>query len=144
MQRFEWDDRFSLGITLLDGQHKAWVERLNNLSAAIESKQEAQQISKTLNFMAGYSEFHFAAEEELMAAHGYPGLERHKLEHNRFRDVLAGLMLLQTGKADTLAKISDSVNNFQISWLKNHITTADRKFADFLYENVSEKIPEGL
>lgn len=144
MLRFDWDDSLALGITALDDQHRTWIERLNSLSDAIESNQEDQHISKTLKFLVGYSEFHFAAEEKLMAAHDYPLLEQHKQEHKKYRDALADLLLLQIGQADALSKISDSVKNFQIAWLTNHIRKVDRKFADFLDENVAVDMPDSL
>lgn len=144
MRKIAWNDSFALGIRLVDEQHKQWIEKLNNLASAIESNQEAQHISETLNYLVSYSEFHFAAEEELMAAHNYPELEQHKLAHKKFRDTLTDLLLLQVGKADALRNVSDSVNNFQISWLTNHITKVDRKFADFLDANVAADVPEQL
>ncbi len=144
MKRFIWDDSFALGITRLDEQHKGWVERLNDLAAAIESNQGPRQISDTLNFMVRYSEFHFAAEEELMAAHNYPDIEKHVLEHKRFRGVLANLMMLQIGQADALQKLSDSVNNFQIAWFGGHIKMVDRKFAEFLDTHAVADIQESI
>jgi len=134
MQRFEWNDSFSVGVKSIDEQHKVWIERLNSLSAAIESHQEARLISKTLDFMMDYVEFHFAAEESLMTAKNYPALVPHRLEHQRFRATLMDLFVLEMEEDAAVGRIADSINNFQISWLKNHIQQTDRQFAAFLNE----------
>ena len=142
MQKFEWDESFSVGVKLIDEQHKVWIERLNGVSAAIESHQESRHISKTLNFMMDYVEFHFAAEESLMAAQIYPGLEQHKLGHQEFRNTLMDLLVLEFEDDDCTGRIADSINNFQISWLKNHIQQTDRQFADFLREKAAARLRE--
>ena len=133
MQRVEWDDSLSVGIELIDEQHKVWIERLNSLSAAIESHQEVQHISKTLDFMVDYVEFHFATEESHMVAQNYPALAQHKAKHAEFRNALTELVreLQEDGATH---RLGESINNFQISWLKNHIREIDRQFGTFLKE----------
>jgi hemerythrin len=138
MQRFDWSDSYSVGVKVIDEQHKVWIERLNNLSAAIDAHQEARHISKTLDFMMDYVEFHFAAEERLMEVKHYPGFAQHKLEHQKFRNTLMDLFVMETEETDSVARIADSINNFQISWLKNHIQQVDRQFAAFLNEKSAE------
>ena len=134
MQRFVWDDSFSVGVKVIDDQHKVWIDRLNSLSAAIESHQEAQIISKTLSFMVVYVEFHFAAEERRMAEQNYPGLPQHTSQHEAFRTVLTDLLVLEFDEGSAVSRLGDSINNFQISWLKSHIQRTDKQFAAFLKE----------
>ncbi len=134
MQRFCWDNSYSVGVKSIDEQHKVWIERLNSLSAAIESHQGARQVSKTLDFMMDYVEFHFAAEESLMEAKCYPAFAQHKQEHQQFRATLMDLFVLELNEEDSVGRIADSINNFQVSWLKNHIQQTDRKLAAFLRE----------
>jgi len=134
MQRFDWNDSFSVGVKVIDEQHRVWIDQLNSLSAAIESHQEARIISKTLNFMMDYVEFHFSAEESLMALQNYPALAQHKLAHEAFRKVLMDLMVLEIEEDGAVSKIGDSINNFQISWLKDHIQQTDRLFGAYLKE----------
>ena len=142
MKKFDWDESLATGITRVDEQHREWIERINRLAVAIATNQQADHIAETLNFMVSYSDFHFAAEEELMAAHGYPALEQHRQAHRAFRKELTHLLTLQIGQPDALRRISDSITPFQIAWLKNPITTADRAFGEFLDRNVSEEYPE--
>lgn len=133
MQRIEWDDSLSIGVELIDDQHKVWIERLNSLSAAVESHQEVRLVSKTLDFMVDYVEFHFGAEEGHMAAQNYPALEQHKAKHAEFRRTLTELV--QEFEEDGAThRLGDSINDFQIAWLKNHIRQVDKQFGLFLAE----------
>lgn len=132
MQKFGWDDSLSVGVKLIDEQHKVWIERLNSLSEAIEARRESHNVSKTLNFMMDYVEFHFAAEEDLMAVQHYPGIAHHKKEHQKFRDILMDLLVLEIEEEDATTTIASSIYNFQISWLKEHIQQTDKQFAAFL------------
>jgi hemerythrin len=133
MQKFTWDDSISLGVQLLDEQHKTWIEKLNSLSEAIELHQETQHVSTMLQFMMDYMEFHFAAEEQLMTEQKYPHIDQHIHEHRQFASYMMDLLMLEIQNEDTLGKIANSVNTFQISWMKNHILNADKKLADFLH-----------
>ncbi len=134
MQEFRWDNSLSVGIKSIDEQHKVWIERLNNLSAAIESHEEARHITRTLQFIVDYMEFHFEAEESYMEAQHYPGLPQHRQEHQACREKVMGFLALETGEDGSAARIAESINNFQVSWLQNHIRQSDRGFAAFLNE----------
>ena len=57
MERMEWNEGLSVGIELVDQQHKRWIGHLNDISAAIESRQGASQIAKTLDFLVDFYEF---------------------------------------------------------------------------------------
>ena len=133
MQKIEWDDSLSVGIELIDEQHKVWIERLNSLSAAVEAHQEVQHVSKTLDFMVDYVEFHFATEEKHIAAQKYPALEQHKAKHVEFRNALTELVR-DFEEDGATHKLGDSINNVQIIWLKSHIRKVDTQFGAFLKE----------
>ncbi len=133
MQKIEWDDSLSVGIELIDEQHKVWIERLNSLSGAVESHQEVQHVSRTLDFMVDYVEFHFATEEKHMAAQNYPAFAEHKAKHAEFRKALTELVR-EFEEDGATHRLGESVNNFQITWLKNHIRQIDKQFGAFLKE----------
>ena len=132
MQQIEWDESLSVGVKSIDEQHKVWIEKLNTLSAAIASCQKTRHISRTLDFLMDYVEFHFAAEESFMTAKKYPAFSQHKSEHHQFRMTLMDLFVLAVKEDDAIDRLADSISKFQISWLKNHIQQTDRRFANFL------------
>ncbi len=132
MERFEWSQNLSIGDELIDGQHRVWIEKLNDLSNAIDSRRGGDEIFNLLKFMVDYVESHFLAEEQYMAGQNYPGLERHKLEHSAFCRMLSDLLALDRTRPGAIETIASSINNFQIVWLKHHITRTDGLFGEFL------------
>ena len=75
MAKIEWDDSLSVGVDLIDEQHKMLIQKLRDLSDAFEIGREMNRIMQTLEFMVDYTDFHFSAEEETMTKYDYPGLE---------------------------------------------------------------------
>ena len=61
MTNIEWDDKLSVGITLIDEQHKMLMQRLNDLSKAIERNQSIGEIVRVLGFLIDYTNFHFSS-----------------------------------------------------------------------------------
>ena len=92
MAKIQWEDSLSVGIDVIDEQHKMLIQRLSDLSEAVEIRQGETEIMKTLEFMLEYTDFHFSSEEEHMAEQEYPGLEYQREQHEEFRDTLKKLI----------------------------------------------------
>jgi hemerythrin len=133
MNKIRWDDSLSIGIELIDEQHKKWLEHLDNVSTAIESQQGLGQIAKTLGFLDDYTRFHFSTEEKHMTENDYPGLKGHRAKHEELKGTLANLIqdFEEEGATHTLA---DSINTFLGNWLVNHIQQVDQQFGAFVKE----------
>ena len=137
MAEIEWDDSLSIGVKLIDEQHRMLIQRLSDLSKAIEMNQGEVKIAKTLDFMVDYTDFHFSAEEKHMAEQNYPGLEYQKQQHAEFKDHLKRLVEDFEEEGPTKA-LSASINVFLLNWLIKHIKGVDHKFGEFLNEKGSE------
>ena len=133
MEKIEWDQSLSIGIRLIDDQHKALIKRLNDVSVAIENNIGEREISKTLEFLSEYADYHFSTEEKHMAEQGFPGLETQKIKHQEFMDTLSNLDQDFEEEGSTRA-LSDAINNFLFNWLTNHIQGLDQQFGNFLSE----------
>jgi hemerythrin-like metal-binding protein len=78
-----------------------------------------------------YARYHFRAEDSVMQAHAYPGLEVHKAEHREFlhtvvsfqKDFLAGRSM---PTIDVMVFLRD--------WFSNHTQGTDQRYAPFLKE----------
>ena len=129
----EWNEGLSVGDPLIDEQHKMLLKRLNDISTAIETDQGIDDISKTLNFMMEYTEFHFSAEEKRMEDEKYPRLEYHKSQHKEFVKTLNDLSndFFEDGATQSLA---EAINVFLFNWLVKHIKGVDGAFGRFLSE----------
>jgi hemerythrin-like metal-binding protein len=78
----KWSSRYSVGVRILDEQHKIFVGIFNELHAAM-MKGQAQGIATSLfRKLKEQVIEHHSTEEKLMEAAGYPKLTQHR-EHHR-------------------------------------------------------------
>ena len=127
------DDSLSVGVKLIDEQHKMLIQRIKDLSEAVASSRGAGQIGKTLGFMIDYTEFHFSTEEKHMTELGYPGFDIHKKQHEEFKSTL-NEMVMEFEEDGATAQLGEWVNNYLINWLVDHIKSIDTKLGEFLQE----------
>lgn len=134
MTCIEWDDGLSIGIDLIDEQHKTLIQRLARLSRAVDTSQGASEILKSLEFMYEYTDFHFTDEEKQMAKYEYPGLEDQKQMHAEFIGAIKQLEedFEEEGATGPLA---ESINTLLMNWLVKHIKAEDVKFGTYINEN---------
>jgi hemerythrin len=134
MEKVQWNDSLSVGVKLIDEQHKMLIQRLNEISKAIDSRQGPREIVRTLTFLIEYTHFHFSTEEKHMKANSYPGLEHHMAQHEEFKVTLANLEndVVEEGATYILA---DSLDTFLVNWLIKHISGVDLEFGMFLQNN---------
>jgi hemerythrin-like metal-binding protein len=130
MLLFEWSDAFCVGITVIDGQHKKLVGLLNELHAAMSRGQATKILTHLFDELVAYTQTHFAAEEALMATHGYPDGPRkvHLAEHAALTH--KALELQKKYKAGGLVSIETS--EFLRDWLAHHIQGIDHQLGDYL------------
>lgn len=140
MKEITWTDDLSVGIELVDEQHKMLIKHLNDFNQSLKSQQGPAKIAKTLDFLIDYTHFHFNAEETHMAVNGYSELENHKKMHKTFKTTLASMEedLKEEGATQSLA---DSIDTLLVQWLFEHIRKFDVAFGKYLMKKGIE-IPE--
>ena len=133
MSKIKWDESLSIGIELIDEQHKKWIKYIHNVQAAIEARRGMPQVASTLDFLVDYTQFHFSTEEKYMSQTGYSELENHRARHEELKSTLDDLVedFRQEGVTE---KISEAIGTFLGNWLRNHIRVVDQAFAAFLKE----------
>ena len=67
----EWDESLSIGIGIIDDQHRKLIERVNAFSAATENM-DSREIENTISYLTGYVIQHFGAEDLIMIRNGHP------------------------------------------------------------------------
>jgi len=133
MSKIQWDESLSIGVELIDEQHKKWIEYIHNVQAAIEAYRGMQQVANTLDFLVDYTQFHFSTEEKSMSETGYPELENHRSKHEELKTTLDDLV--EDFRDDGVTeKLSKAIGTFLGNWLRNHIRDVDQAFAAFLKE----------
>lgn len=129
MAHFEWKDQYSVGIPVIDEQHKKLVAMVNELYEAMSTGKGKDVLGKVLNDLIQYTKVHFQLEERLMQQHGYPEFAAHKAEH----DTLTHQALDLSAKyVKGQAALTIQTGNFLRDWLAKHIQGTDKKYAPFL------------
>jgi hemerythrin-like metal-binding protein len=129
MPVFEWIPSYSVKVKRCDDDHKRLFALICDLRSAIARGKSAEVMDKIIEQLENYSVFHFTAEEALLAAASYPGLESHRTEHQKFIDSLASF------RREGIASRQYEVLNFMNRWLVNHIKHTDQRYSAHLNAN---------
>jgi hemerythrin len=122
MSLMTWDKSLEVGHAGIDSDHKKLVALVNQLADAMAAGQGKEVCGKVLAELASYTKTHFAMEERLMAAHGYPKAAEHKSEHDKLvKEVLDFKAKFDAGSV----MLSVSLLNFLKQWLAHHIHESD-------------------
>ncbi|MCD4690971.1 bacteriohemerythrin [bacterium] len=134
MSSIVWNDNLSVGIDLIDEQHKSLISKIAELDEALRTGQGPAEIVRILGFLMDYTVFHFGTEERNMKAHSYPAIDGHLVKHEEFKATLANLSddFREEGATQALA---DAIDTLLMNWFVKHIKDVDHKFGEFLREN---------
>ena len=123
----KWNDKYSVGISKIDEEHKKLIDIINKAVAASRHKDNSREIIGILREMSDFAQTHFAAEEAYMLECGYPDYEQHKKEHQNFAiETIAFLDDVSKGDSRLAYEILDHLK----VWLVSHIQGTDRGYID--------------
>ena len=130
MPLLKWTPKMSVGVGVLDEDHKRLVGMINDLYDAMQAGHGKEALCRTLDDLVRYTQMHFAREEKYFADTGYPATAAHKREH----DTLTGQVLdvQKNYAAGASAALSIDVLRFLKDWLLNHIQISDQKYRPHL------------
>jgi hemerythrin len=133
MTLVEWNEKMSVGVSIIDDEHKNLLGMLNELYNAMVSKQSDEALGKVLDGLIAYTVYHFKHEEALFARTRYPAAAEHEKEHaDLTKQVLDVQKQYREGASATL---STEVLNFLRKWLLAHILRSDKKYGLHLNAN---------
>lgn len=137
--RAYFDETLFTGNTTIDEQHKELIDRINKLMILCENEKPAKKEAiKMLEYLADYTEYHFAEEEKLQEEIEYPGREEHKKKHDELRrtvEILHEMLEEQEGPTEDFVK---QVYENVAEWLYYHIRGFDRSVAEFVFMRENE------
>lgn len=129
---WEWRNELSVGVSVIDEDHKKLLGLLNELeyvnNADATSKKAA--IESVISELMDYTDYHFKREEVLMQACGYPGLMSHKQTHEILQAQTKNH--LENYKRDSLAFDSNVFCIFLRNWLLEHIAVMDKDYESWM------------
>jgi hemerythrin len=128
-----WDEKYSVGIPLIDDQHKELIRLTNELyRGCLDGDDEARTFFMiTVRGVLDYVKYHFSAEEKLMENARYPLLEVHKKQHEGFV-----LQLVKDVKNyhDGRKFVPNAFVRYLRDWILSHIAIMDTQYAKYILD----------
>lgn len=131
-----WNENLATGVVEIDNQHKAIIEKMNELFKAGQSGKGGDELLPTLKFLKKYVGEHFADEEKLQIESGYPKFQQHKQAHEVFIKEVDRLLEKFDDEGATLVMIMD-VNKTIADLFVKHINSVDKEFAKYYREKMA-------
>jgi hemerythrin len=129
MAFLNWSSELSVGIPKIDQQHQKLVGFLNELYDAMQAGKGRDVLGKVLGDLLLYTKTHFASEEQIMSASGYPEYQDHKARHDKMTRKVKDLH--EQFRQGTLGS-PIQITNFLKDWLSKHIMETDKKYMPYL------------
>jgi hemerythrin len=130
----EWDNKYSVGIPLIDEQHRTLIENTNALYQGCRTGSEEEKKNyffRAVKSVVDYTKFHFSAEERMMENIHYPQFAAHKREHEAFvQRLLDDVKNYQEGQKFA----PNNFVRFLRDWILSHIAVEDTKYARYIFE----------
>jgi hemerythrin len=126
-----WSDVLLVGHAQIDADHRRMFEIADRLHTGIREARKDILVREVMGELLDYTLTHFAREEALMKAAGFPGLEDHRFEHELISYRLRNLQREAYSGREGLA---DELEVFLDRWLARHILTSDAQVAIALRE----------
>jgi hemerythrin len=133
----KWDNAYSVGVKLIDDQHKELIRMTNELSLGCQKGGSEAEIyfMKVIQGAVKYVKVHFTTEEIIMERLKYPDYLEHKREHEVFvAEVLQDIKAFENGGKLVPLEFAQ----FLQKWVLNHIAKSDKRFG-FFFEELRKK-----
>ena len=126
-----WSEDYELGNNFVDSQHKRLFELVGNIGKTCLEGGDINSLSETLDFLLQYTVQHFSDEEALQLECDFPEYEYHKNLHDEFEASVIE-KVSEFKKSGSTDELIETVNDFIITWLVNHILKEDMKIGAYL------------
>lgn len=125
--RYEWDERFTLGITHIDEAHEEMFKVMNRVHRMIRIGGNIKwTVAEALKFFRSYAARHFEEEEEFMRSVNYTRYAEHKRVHDGMRDKILPSLYSLLEKTEYAPEAIEQFVGVCEKWLTKHILGHDR------------------
>lgn len=128
-----WTPELSVGIDVIDDQHKRIVGYINELHEA-RLRKDRQSIGLVVDGLVEYTQSHFSFEESLMDEAGYSLLPVHKKVHQFFDRRIREYQHRFALGDDVAAELESTL----VNWLINHIKVEDQDYSTKVRASIAE------
>lgn len=131
MEKFHWNDTYSVGVSQMDDEHKKILSIINQMVEHPETSERSETISDILGQLTTYAYEHFDHEEKLLEEHGYPDLNSQRVEHRKFRRRIATFCSNIMSDRNRQYTAPEDLLEYLMAWWKDHILVSDKKYGVF-------------
>lgn len=136
-----WNKRYSIGVEIIDKEHKKLFGILNKLYDFGQEEEKSQWVcQEAIKYFKDHCLRHFADEEAYMASIDYGGLDVHRRVHDDFREIT--LPVLEQ-ELEISGYSEAAVSHFLgvcAGWLIRHTTIEDRAIVSGEHLKLWEKL----
>ncbi|HVI50050.1 MAG TPA: hemerythrin family protein [Candidatus Sulfotelmatobacter sp.] len=126
---FEWEEDYKIGLPEMDAEHLVLFALINQIEINVNGEKADDCLRDVLGALLSYVTFHFSHEQEVMAAHGYPGLADHIRQHEEFSKTVHAMA---EDDAEGGLEAALKLRGVVLNWLINHILRADADYAAYI------------
>ena len=122
-----WDDKYRVGVPIIDEQHRGIVSSINTLYEFIKQGQGQEALKPTFLVLEQYTHLHFKTEQKLLQEIKYPDLEAHIGLHKK--------LITNTEQIKSTSFINNDPNVVMLflkEWWLGHINKEDRKYIPYI------------
>lgn len=135
MAYWRWDPSYSVGIAVIDNQHKRIIEYINELDKIATYNVQNQIVQEVIYKLIDYTISHFSFEESLMEEAGYPLLKPHKKVHEAFIERINFFKERFENGEDISKQLMMELQ----MWLINHIQHNDTDYTQVVQYMLEQK-----
>jgi hemerythrin len=129
----KWEDKYSVGIPLIDKQHKELIQLTNELYQGCLAGDDAARdfFFNAIRGAMNYVKVHFSTEEQILENINYPKLAEHKKQHEDFvLKMVEDVKSFQGGRKF----VPNNFVRFLRDWILSHIAIADTEYAKYIMD----------
>lgn len=138
-----WQDRFNIGVDVIDREHRKLFSIMNRLLAFSEQEDKMQWVCQEgLKYFKDHAMKHFAEEEVYMASIDYKGFETHRRLHDNFRQKTLPALEEELNRTNYS---EDAISHFLgvcAGWLIGHTLTEDRAITGKAMSKWADLMPQ--
>ena len=125
MSFYDWTPQLDVHVPAMNAQHKQILRLINQLHDETQAKVRPELIALTLGELGRVTVAHFAAEEQHMAAIGFPKLRTHAEIHRQLLEKFRSFVRI----FEQSHSLGDNFFQFLKHWLSAHIQGLDKQYS---------------
>ena len=134
--RFTWLEEYSVGVAVIDDQHRHFFDIANLLYDTAASSPVLPESALALAIeMNDYALYHLDTEEEYFKKFSYAEANLHIGAHSAYRaKMVEYLDRVRAGGEDMCALVRE-IADYSGNWLASHILVMDKRFAGYFRDH---------